>query len=125
MPPAADAPSSAFADCWQRAADLATAEAQLKQSLAHELGLARRALLKSAGQLLPPYLVFVAEGLRERLAKQSAFELAALPPRKKQDRAHERHLLLYLQRICAKNDSLSEFGPEGWGPLRASLALWN
>src|SRR5437763_7239216 len=117
MPPAADAPSSAFAVCWQCAADLATAEAQLKQSLAHELDLARRALLDSAGQLLPPYLVFVAEGLRERLAKQSAFELAALPSRKKQDRAHERHLLLYLQRICAKNDSLSEFGPEGWGTI--------
>ena len=117
MPPAADAPSTAFAVCWQRAADLATAEAQLKQSLEHELDLARRALLKSAGQLLPPYLVFVAEGLRERLAKQSALDLAALPPRRKQDRAHERHLLLYLQRICAKNDSLSEFGPEGWGTI--------
>src|SRR2546421_1002799 len=58
MPPAADGPSSAFAVCWQRAADLATAEAQLKQSLAHELDLARRALLEAAGQLLPPYLVF-------------------------------------------------------------------
>ena len=94
MPPAADAPSSAFAICWQCAADLASAEARLKQSLEQELGVARRALLESAGQLLPPYLVFVAEGLRERLAKQSAFDLAALPPRRKQDRAHERHLLL-------------------------------
>lgn len=117
MPPAGDASSSAFAVCWQRAADLASAEAQLKHSLEQELIVARRALLESAGRLLPPYLVFVAEGLRERLAKQSAFDLAALPPRKKQDRAHERHLLLYLQRICAKNDSLSEFGPEGWGTV--------
>ena len=117
MPPAADAPSSAFADCWQCAADLAKAEEQMKQSLEQELDLARQALLDSAGQLLPPYLVFVSEGLRERLAKQSAFDLGALPPRKKQDRAHERHLLLYLQRICAKNDSLSEFGPEGWGTI--------
>ena len=117
MPPAADAPSSAFAICWQCAADLANAEARLKQSIEQELDVARRALLESAGQLLPPYLVFVAEALRERLAKQSAFDLAALPPRRKQDRAHERHLLLYLQRISAKNDSLSEFGPEGWGAI--------
>lgn len=117
MPPAADAPSGAFAVCWRRAANLADAETQMKQSLARELDVARRALLESAGQLLPAYLVFVAEGLRERLAKQSAFDLAVLPPRKKQDRAHERHLLLYLQRICAKNDSLSEFGPEGWGTI--------
>ena len=117
MPPAGDAPSSAFAVCWQRAADLAGAEAQMKKSLERELTVARRALLESAGQLLPPYLVFVAEGLRERLAKQSVFDLGELPPRKKQDRAHERHLLLYLQRICAKNDSLSEFGPQGWGTI--------
>jgi hypothetical protein len=117
MPPAADAPSSAFALCWQCAADLSKAEAQLTQSLEQELESVRRALLESAGKLLPPYLVFVAEGLRERLAKQSAFDLTALPLRKKQERAHERHLLLYLQRICAKNDSLSEFGPEGWGTI--------
>jgi hypothetical protein len=39
----------------------------------------------------------------------------ALPPRKKRERKSERHLLLYLQRICAKNDTVSEFGPGGWG----------
>ena len=70
---------------------------------------------------LPPYLVFVAEGLRERLSKQSSHESGPLPPRRKEDRAHERHLLLYLQRVCAKNDSLSEFGPEGWGPSKEKL----
>src|SRR5437868_4502224 len=64
-------------------------------------------------------LVFTAEGLRERLAKQSA-DSGALPPRNKSSRAHERHLLLYLQRIAAKNDSLSAFGPEGWGTVEGN-----
>ena len=115
MPPAADPPSRAFAVCWECASNLATAEEDLTNSLQQELGAARQALLASTQIFLPPYLVFVAEGLRERLSKQSSHDNGALPPRRKEDRAHERHLLLYLQRICAKNDSLSEFGPEGWG----------
>jgi hypothetical protein len=85
--------------------------------LQHELGHARTALLDAARTLLPPYLVFTAEGLRERLARQSSASAEALPPRNKSARAHERHLLLYLQRVCAKNDSLSAFGPEGWGTI--------
>jgi hypothetical protein len=121
MPPAADPPSRAFAVCWECASNLATAEAQLDQSLQQELDTARQALLKSAQTFLPPYLVFVAEGLRERLSKQSFYGSGALPPRRKEGRAHERHLLLYLQRVCAKNDSLSEFGPEGWGVVEGKL----
>ena len=115
MPPSADPPSRAFAVCWECASNLATAEASLTHSLQQELGAARQALLTSAQIFLPPYLVFVAEGLRERLSKQSSHDSGPLPPRRKGDRAHERHVLLYLQRVCAKNDSLSEFGPEGWG----------
>src|SRR5205823_11905562 len=44
-----------------------------------------------------------------------------IPPRNKQARAHERTILLYLQRICAKNDSLSAFGPEGWGTVEREI----
>ena len=121
MPPAADPPSRAFAVCWECASNLAAAEAQLDQILQEELDPARRALLTAARRFLPPYLVFVAEGLRERLSKQSTRESGPLPPRRKEDRAHERHLLLYLQRVCAKNDSLSEFGPEGWGTIEGEI----
>ena len=117
MPPAADPPSRAFAVCWECASHQAAAEAQLEQALRQELDPARQALLNSAQTFLPPYLVFVAEGLRERLSKQSSRGSGPLLPRRKEDRAHERHLLLYLQRVCAKNDSLSEFGPEGWGRI--------
>lgn len=117
MPPAADPPSRAFTVCRECAAQVATAEGQLDQALRQELDPARQALLTAAQTFLPPYLVFVAEGLRARLSKQASRDGGPLPPRRKEDRAHERHLLLYLQRICAKNDSLSEFGPEGWGTI--------
>ena len=121
MPPSADPPSRAFAVCWECASKLARAEASLTHSLQCELGVARQALLTSTKIFLPPYLVFVAEGLRERLLKQSSQPSGPLPPRRKEDRARERHLLLYLQRVCAKNDSLSEFGPEGWGVIEGEL----
>lgn len=117
MPPAADQPSQAFAHCWEVASGLAAAEARLEESLQRELALARTALLEAAGTVLPPYLVFTAGDLRERLARQTSGAAGCLPPRNKQARAHERHLLLYLQRVCAKNDSLSAFGPEGWGTI--------
>ncbi len=125
VPPAGDAPSRAFAHCWECASQLAAAETRLEESLQRELAAARSNLLEAARTVLPPYLVFTSEGLRERLAKQSA-ATGALPPRNKSSRAHERHLLLYLQRIAAKNDSLSAFGPEGWGTIGgapASLTL--
>ncbi|HEV8185973.1 MAG TPA: hypothetical protein VGP40_08465 [Chthoniobacterales bacterium] len=115
MPPAADPSSHAFALCWECASSLATAEAALKHSLESELGEARAALLDAARTALPPYLVFVADALRDRILKQTAATAGDLPPRNKEARAHERHLLLYLQRIAAKNDSLSAYGPEGWG----------
>ncbi|CAN5503429.1 hypothetical protein BH18VER1_BH18VER1_15880 [soil metagenome] len=117
MPPAADPSSRAFALCWERAASLASAEALFKASLESELATTRAALLEAARTVLPPYLVFVADELRDRLLKQTLALDGELPPRNKQARAHERHLLLYLQRVCAKNDSLSAFGPEGWGTV--------
>ena len=116
VPPAGDGPSRAFAHCWECASRLAAAETHLEESLQRELASARANLLQAARTILPPYLVFTSEGLRERLAKQSA-ATGALPPRNKSSRAHERHLLLYLQRVVAKNDSLSAFGPEGWGTI--------
>jgi hypothetical protein len=118
-PPTGDGPSRAFAQCWECASQLAAIEARLEAALQSELAGARTNLLESARTVLPPYLVFTAEGLRERLAKQSA-DSGTLPPRNKSSRAHERHLLLYLQRVAAKNDSLSAFGPEGWGTVEGN-----
>jgi hypothetical protein len=119
MPPADDPPSLAFSNCWECASNVAVAESRLEQTLKLELGAARVALLESARTLLSPYLVF-AGGVREVLSElmmERPPESGPLPPRKKRHRARERHLLLYLQRICTKNDTLSEFGPGGWGTI--------
>jgi hypothetical protein len=119
IPPAVDAPSQAFGHCWQRASALAETEARLDEALQRELELARVALLQATRTLSARYLVFGGAGVREVLAGLLAEGTSEgrLPPRKKKDRARERHLLLYLQRICTKNDTLSEFGPGGWGMI--------
>ena len=99
---------------------LATAESLLQETLEHELGSARLALLESTRRVVARYLVFGGAGVREvlpDLMTDRTSESVSLPPRKKRERARERHLLLYLQRVCGKNDTLSEFGPGGWGTI--------
>src|SRR4029077_13238338 len=49
-------------------------------------------------------------------------EAGVLPMRNKRARERERHLLLYLQRIAAKNDTFSEFGPSGWGKIDKNIS---
>jgi hypothetical protein len=97
---------------------------QLGQTLERELAIARMALLESARTAVQPYLIFAAEGARERLTHfLISLEGAPLPPRNKDLRTKERALLLYLQRISAKNDSLSQFGPSSWGSVEGKTRL--
>ncbi len=80
-----------------------------------ELTGARRLLLDSAARLLPEYLVFASS---EAANLGHAFRFPQgelLPARNNRSRGREQHLLLYLQRICTKNDTFSEFGPTSWG----------
>ena len=92
----------------------ALAEASLKNLLARSLADARLSLFSIASKYLPSHLVFAGSGVRERVVNQLSSPVSVVS-RNKQDRADERHLMLYLQRIAAKNDSLSEFGPGSWG----------
>jgi hypothetical protein len=78
--------------------------------------------LAACRKFLKAYLVFAAPGVRERIIRQLSNTTSATSPRNKQARADERHWLLYLQRLAAKNDSLSEFGPEGWGRCESGSA---
>lgn len=119
MPAAADPPTAAFVACWKSAADFAAADDSFEQSLVRELDSARQALMEASRQYLPGYLVFATSGLRDLLGDIAA---GPLPLRKKSLRARERHLLLYLQRICGKNDTLSEFGPHSWGRIDSEIA---
>jgi hypothetical protein len=94
----------------------------LGEVLTAEVAAARSALVRSAREHLPRYLVFGMEGFGERVAalfadggdNSSRFAIRNSTARKR-----EKHLLLYLQRVCAKNDTFSEFGPSVWGTIRA------
>ena len=116
----AEAPPGEFAGYVAAVAELSGAGLHLRETLERELNRARAALLESARKLLPRYLIFGAERVRELIPKLLAMDpvtVENLPSRKKSVRARERHLLLFLQRICAKNDTLSEFGPASWGRI--------
>jgi hypothetical protein len=115
IPPGDEPQAPVFAAFRMASTQLAAAVAALEAHLPNELEASRVALFEAAQTALPRYLVFLDSALRIRLEEQS--RPGPLPPRNKKARAHERHLALYIQRICAKNDSLSEFGPEGWGTL--------
>ncbi len=87
--------------------------------LEEELQTARMALLEASHELLPAYLVFGIGGVRELLIKLlvplSTDDSGSRRNARAGDR--ERHLLLYLQRICAKSDTFSRFGPSAWGAV--------
>jgi hypothetical protein len=118
-----DPPPGPFAIYSDHLSRLSCAESDFDQSLRREIGAARQSLFESAQKILPAYLVFAAEGLAERLTRQF-FVGGSVPPRNKEARAHERTILLYLQRVCAKNDSLSAFGPSGWGKVERGIGHW-
>ncbi len=98
-------------------------EKRLAASLERELEITRKSLLDFARTILPRYLIFAAEGMRDRISSLlEANANAALPPRNARARERERHLLLYLQRIAAKNDTFSEFGPSAWGKISRNIS---
>ena len=90
----------------------------LEQTIERELHDARTHLYKSSREVLPGYLVFGAGEFRDRL-QDLPVAGEALPTRNARVRERERHLLLYLQRVCGKNDTFSEFGPSAWGTVAA------
>jgi hypothetical protein len=108
---------SGFVAYAKAARQLVAATARADEILAVELSKARAALLEAARVILPNYLVFGAAGADKLLVESLNQQLGALPARNKRARERERHLLLYLQRIAAKNDTFSEFGPTGWGKI--------
>jgi hypothetical protein len=109
-------PMSRFA---QSASAVQALEVEIDATLHDELEAARAALMESARSILPGYLVFGAGEFLHRLPAEGE----ALPPRNARARERERHFLLYLQRVCAKDDTYSEFGPSAWGTITNELAF--
>ncbi len=89
------------------------ARLQLDDQLESELTKTRIVLSETTRRILPRYLVFGSSEVHH-LLDHSAGER-----RNSRVRERERHLLLYLQRVAAKNDTFSEFGPSAWGSTRS------
>ncbi|MDQ2825337.1 MAG: lantibiotic dehydratase family protein [Verrucomicrobiota bacterium] len=107
------------------AANASVIESKFVDALDHELGLARTTLWELSRVLLPRQLIFGIGGVRELLRNLQAAKAngaTALTRRNARAGDRERHLLLYLQRIVAKNDTFSEFGPTGWGKIDKKIS---
>lgn len=110
----------------EAARDLAVAAGTFNKEFERELNLARSALLESSRRVLPPYLVFAGGGVQELLAKllgRGVGEWTQESSRNARAGDRERRLLLYLQRVCAKNDTFSAFGPSAWGKILSDKPL--
>ena len=94
--------------------------AHVDNSLAEQIEVSRTLLHDSARKILPAYLIFAGEEMRNRISSLSS-GAGGMKPRNSRAREHERHVLLYLQRVAAKNDTFSEFGPSGWGTIVEKL----
>lgn len=88
---------------------------ELETTLQKEVQTARARLLVRSRNFLPGYLLFGAQGVRELLVAELESIGDVPAPRNNAARKMEQSLLLYLQRIAAKNDTFSEFGPSSWG----------
>jgi hypothetical protein len=99
-------------------------QSRLIKALLEELQISRTRLLESARSILPAYLIFAAEGMRERASSLFADTSTTAGPEKRNAavRKGEQHLLLYLQRIAAKDDTFSEFGPVSWGKVNDQIS---
>jgi hypothetical protein len=94
--------------------------AQLEATMEEEIGRARLLLREDAATTIAGFAPFASSSsLNERLAEAAADEPESHTGWR--ERALDRMHLTYLQRLCAKNDTLSEFGPTGWGRLEPEL----
>jgi hypothetical protein len=117
---------SFFTNYASATAAVAAAESKLDAVLDEELSAARASVWKSSRILLPRLLIFGLGGVHELLndlLTSSDADSSTLPRRNSRAGERERHLLLYLQRIAAKNDGFSEFGPTGWGKIDSRTAI--
>src|SRR5207302_777742 len=87
-------------------------EKRLAASLERELEITRKSLLDFARTILPRYLIFAAEGMRERMSSLlGANANAALPPRNARARERERHRSLTLNPVPPRTNPLAESAP--------------
>jgi hypothetical protein len=91
-----------------------TAQAELEALIEREYRRVHDELVRAATQELPDFLVIESEDFAsevDRLAEEAPGAHTS------KDRQRDRTLALYLQRVCAKNDTVSRFGPTAWGTV--------
>jgi hypothetical protein len=88
------------------------AVAELDALVASEYAGLHDVLVREATRELPELLLIESEHLSDEIARIDSFETAG---HTSGDRKNDRTLALYLQRVCAKSDTISRFGPFGWG----------
>lgn len=126
-PPAAQSdPQPEVYTTFARAAEkVAEARKSLEKMMPLAVEESRARLVHSARAALPRQLIFnpggISELLRWLMTDEADIEGGTVT-RNSRTRERDRHLLLYLQRVCAKNDSFSEFGPTSWGRASSSVA---
>jgi hypothetical protein len=81
---------------------------ELEAVLVREEAATRTLVRRHALAVLPDYAVIASQTLYEGLKSEPPGDASV--PRNK-----ARHWALYLQRVCAKNDSIGRFGPITWG----------
>jgi hypothetical protein len=102
------------ADALASAVDVDANADQVAAQYQHELDRTRRALYDFvASEPVRHALLLSAPGLEVRTPHPGA----ELPPRNSDCRRHEHSWALYLQRLAAKNDTISAFGPSAWGEV--------
>jgi hypothetical protein len=108
-----------LAPCDEALRAVEAALAALDADVASEQRRVNAALREEAARWLPDFLVIESVSMLDQLAV-----LAHGSDRlDKSDRKHDRALAMYLQRVCAKNDSISRFGPFVWGRLVPGAGL--
>jgi hypothetical protein len=116
VPAGAGAEVSAYAEAARRVEAL---RARYPEVLREELEAASRALRGAARRFLPGYSFFASATVEELV-----FEIGlddAEGPTRRRDRQRDRTLLMYVQRLATKNETLSAFGPSAWGAVDPGL----
>lgn len=103
--------------CVEIAREIPEWENRLSASLEQDLATARAALYEVSSAILPHYLVFGSGDVGLLLSGLISSQRGPLQRRNSKAFQRERPLLLYLQRVVAKNDTFSRFGPGGWGKI--------
>ncbi|MBA3503734.1 MAG: hypothetical protein H0T65_25455, partial [Deltaproteobacteria bacterium] len=98
------------------AAAQAELEAMIEREYLAQLGVVAR----EAGRVLPDFVLLESAPLLHEVRE---LERHAGTRTASQDRRRHRTLAMYLQRVCAKNDAFSRFGPTLWGTVEPGDGL--